>query len=328
MKYPATRLRRLRKTPALRRLFRETRLAPESLVQPLFVKEGLDRPAEIPSMPGQRQHSLRSVVEVAAKAREAGVGGAILFGIPARKDPRGDAAADPAGVVPAALRAVKAAVPDLVLIADVCLCEYTTHGHCGIVRGEGPGAEIANDETLPQLAKAAVAYAEAGADIVAPSDMMDGRVGAIRAALDAAGRRDTPILSYAAKYASAFYGPFRDAAESPPKFGDRRSHQMDPANSDEALREVAQDLDEGADAVMVKPAGPNLDVIRRVKDRFQVPVAAYQVSGEYAAVKAAAARGWLDERACALELLTAIARAGADVVLTYWATEAAGWLKS
>ncbi|MCI0342898.1 MAG: porphobilinogen synthase [Planctomycetales bacterium] len=326
MKYPATRLRRLRRTPALRRLFRETRLAPEMLVQPLFVKEGLDRPVEIASMPGQRQHSLRSVVEAAAKAREAGVGGAILFGVPARKDPRGDGAADPAGVVPAALRALKAAVPDLVLIADVCLCEYTTHGHCGIVVGEGPHAEIANDETLPQLARAAVAYAEAGADLVAPSDMMDGRVGAIRAALDAAGRKETPILSYAAKYASAFYGPFRDAAESPPSFGDRKSHQMDPANADEALREVAQDLEEGADAVMVKPAGPNLDVIRRVKDRFQVPVAAYQVSGEYAAVKAAAARGWLDERTAALELLTAIARAGADVVLTYWATEAAGWL--
>jgi porphobilinogen synthase len=284
---PIQRLRRLRRTPSLRRLFAETRLDPAQLIQPFFVRAS-GSPKPITSMPGQQQHTVESVVEAAGRALEAGVGGAIFFGIPDAKDPQGDGAADPEGPVARALEAVKRAVPDLVCIADVCLCEYTDHGHCGIVEN----THILNDPTLPQLAAAAVTYAQAGADIVAPSDMMDGRVAAIRDALDDAQLQDVPILSYAAKYASAFYGPFRDAAESPPAFGDRRSHQMDVRNAAEALRCVNRDIEEGADAVMVKPAGPNLDIIQRVFDEFDVPVSAYQVSGEYAAIKAAADRGW------------------------------------
>jgi porphobilinogen synthase len=319
MTFPTSRLRRFRATPSLRALVRETTLGPGDLVAPLFVchGEGIRRP--IGSMPGQAQLSVDEAVKEARELADLGIGGIILFGLPSKKDPIGSEAYAKDGIVPWALRAVKAAVPELVLWADVCLCEYTDHGHCGVLRGE----QVDNDQTLPLLAKAAVAYAEAGADVVAPSDMMDGRVGAIRRALDEANLPDTPIVSYAAKYASAFYGPFREAAESAPRFGDRRGYQMDPSNSNEALREVALDLQEGADMVMVKPALPYLDVIRRVKDHFGVPVAAYNVSGEYSMLKAAAERGWLDGERAALEALTAIRRAGADVILTYHAKEIA-----
>jgi len=270
-------------------------------------------------MPGHAQLSVDEAVREAGALAKAGVGGVILFGLPEKKDPEGREAYDPEGIVPRALRALMKATPELLLWADVCLCEYTDHGHCGLLRGN----EVDNDRTLPLLARAAVVYAEAGADIVAPSDMMDGRVGAIRGALDEAGRADTVIVSYAAKYASAFYGPFREAAESAPQFGDRRGYQMDPANGDEALREVALDLEEGADIVMVKPALPYLDVIRRVKDRFGVPVAAYNVSGEFAMIKAAGKLGWMDAERAALESLIGIRRAGADVILTYFAGEIA-----
>ena len=319
MSFPATRMRRLRATESLRALVRETSLTAECLVAPIFVchGEGVSRP--IASMPGHAQISVDLAVEKAKKLASLGVGGLILFGIPAKKDPEGSEAYDRQGIVPRAFRAIKAAEPELLLWADVCLCEYTDHGHCGVVRD---GA-VDNDRTLPLLARASVVYAEAGADVIAPSDMMDGRVGAIRRALDAAGRLETPIVAYSAKYASSFYGPFREAAESAPRFGDRRGYQMDPANSDEALREVALDLEEGADLVMVKPALPYLDVIRRVKDRFQVPVVAYNVSGEFAMVKAAAQMGWLDGERAALESLTSIRRAGADVIITYFAEEIA-----
>ena len=319
MSFPATRMRRLRATESLRALVRETSLTAECLVAPIFVchGEGVSRP--IASMPGHAQISVDLAVEKAKKLASLGVGGLILFGIPAKKDPEGSEAYDPQGIVPRAFRAIKAAEPELLLWANVCLCEYTDHGHCGVVRD---GA-VDNDRTLPLLARASVVYAEAGADVIAPSDMMDGRVGAIRRALDAAGRLETPIVAYSAKYASSFYGPFREAAESAPRFGDRRGYQMDPANSDEALREVALDLEEGADLVMVKPALPYLDVIRRVKDRFQVPVVAYNVSGEFAMVKAAAQMGWLDGERAALESLTSIRRAGADVIITYFAEEIA-----
>ena len=319
MSFPVSRPRRLRRTEALRRLVRETTLLPSQLVAPLFVCHGQSGRRPIASMPGHAQLSVDEAVREAAALASKGVGGVILFGIPATKDPEGREAYDPKGIVPQALRALKGAAPGLLLWADVCLCEYTDHGHCGLLRGQ----EVDNDRTLPLLARAALAYAEAGADIVAPSDMMDGRVAAIRAALDEAGRADTPIVSYAAKYASAFYGPFREAAESTPQFGDRRGYQMDPANSDEALREVALDLEEGADVVMVKPALPYLDIIRRVKDRFGVPVAAYNVSGEYAMLKAAGQLGWMDADRAALESLLAIRRAGADIILTYFAGEIA-----
>ncbi len=319
MSFPATRMRRLRASEALRSLVRETSLTPGSLVAPLFVCHGERVSRPIASMPGHAQISVDLAVEKAKKAALLGIGGLILFGIPARKDPEGREAYDPEGIVPRTLRAIKAEEPELLLWADVCLCEYTDHGHCGVVKD---GA-VDNDRTLPLLARAAVAYAKAGADIIAPSDMMDGRVGALRKSLDEASLRDTPIVAYSAKYASGFYGPFREAAESAPRFGDRRGYQMDPANSDEALREVALDLEEGADMVMVKPALPYLDVIRRVKDRFQVPVVAYNVSGEYAMIKAAAQLGWLDGERCALESLTAIRRAGADVIITYFAEELA-----
>ena len=319
MTFPATRLRRLRARESLRSLVRETSLTPGVLVAPLFVCPGERVTRAIASMPGHAQISVDVAVEKAKHLASLGVGGLMLFGIPATKDPEGREAYDPQGIVPRAFRAIKEAEPDILLWADVCLCEYTDHGHCGVLTD---GA-VDNDRTLPLLARASVVYAEAGADIIAPSDMMDGRVGAIRKALDQAGHRDVPIVAYSAKYASGFYGPFREAAESAPKFGDRRAYQMDPANSDEALREVALDLEEGADFVMVKPALPYLDVIRRVKDRFQVPVVAYNVSGEYAMIKAAAQLGWLDGERVALESLTSIRRAGADIIITYFAEEIA-----
>ncbi len=319
MTFPQTRMRRLRATEALRAIARETSLTPRQLVQPLFVCHGERVRRPIASMPGHAQISVDEAVRQAKRLASLGVGGLILFGIPASKDPEGREAYDPDGIVPRSFRAIKAEAPEILLWADVCLCEYTDHGHCGVIRD----GTVDNDRTLPLLARAAVAYAAAGADIIAPSDMMDGRVGAIRKALDDSGHLETPIVAYSAKYASAFYGPFREAAESAPQFGDRRGYQMDPANSDEALREVALDLEEGADAVMVKPALPYLDVIRRVKDRFQVPVVAYNVSGEYAMVKAAAQLGWLDGRRAAMESLVAIRRAGADVIITYFAEEAA-----
>jgi porphobilinogen synthase len=312
-------MRRLRSSEALRRMVRETRLSRDQLVMPLFVRHGGGAPEPIASMPGCARHAIESLVEEARGVASAGVPAVILFGIPARKDAQGSEAYDPEGIVPRAIRALKKEVPGLLVWADVCLCEYTDHGHCGVIE-EG---EVRNDATLPLLARAAAAYADAGADVIAPSDMMDGRVAAVRAALDAGGHETVPIVSYAAKYASAFYGPFREAAGSTPAFGDRRGYQMDPANADEALREVALDIEEGADVVMVKPALAYLDVIRRVKDRFGVPVAAYHVSGEYAMIRAAAANGWIDGDRAALEVLTAIRRAGADIILTYFAKEVA-----
>ena len=319
MTFPATRLRRLRATPALRAMARETALTPADLVAPLFVCHGENARRPIASMPGHAQVSVDEATRDAEALAALGVGGVILFGLPASKDAEGREAYAANGIVPKAIRALKKATPDLLIWADVCLCEYTDHGHCGVLNGD----RVDNDRTLPLLARAAVAYAEAGADLIAPSDMMDGRIGVIRRALDEAGRAETPIVAYSAKYASAFYGPFREAAESAPQFGDRRGYQMDPANAEEALREVALDLEEGADMVMVKPALPYLDVIRRVKERFGVPVAAYNVSGEYAMIKAAAQNGWLDGERAALETLTSIRRAGADVILTYFAKEIA-----
>jgi porphobilinogen synthase len=313
---------RLRRTPALRRLVAETRLGPAALVLPVFVDARIDTPSPIASLPGHSRWPVAGVAEIGERAARAGIGGLLLFGLPQEKDDRGENAADPLGPVPAALRALRTRVPDLALIADVCLCEYTTHGHCGVLRGE----MLDNDATLPLLADAAVEYARAGADIVAPSDMMDGRVAAIRDALDRDSFSETAILSYAAKFASAFYGPFREAADCAPSFGDRSAYQMDPPNAREAVAEIASDIDEGADAVMVKPAGPYLDVLARARERFDIPLAAYQVSGEYAALHAAADRGWLDLRRAALESLTGIARAGADLIVTYFALDAAAWL--
>ncbi len=315
--------RRLRRTPTLRRLVRETRLDAAALVLPVFVDERLDRPEPIAALPGQMRWPVSRVHEVAERAESLGVGGLLLFGLPAEKDGEGSAAADPAGPVPSALRTLRERGTACVLIADVCLCEYTAHGHCGLIDAAGT---VDNDATLPRLADAAVTYARAGANVVAPSDMMDGRVAAIRAALDADARSDTAILSYAAKFASAYYGPFREAAECAPAFGDRAGYQMDPANGREAQAEMASDIAEGADMLMVKPAGPYLDVIAAARARFDVPLAAYQVSGEYAALHAAAERGWMDLRRAAVESLTGIARAGADVIVTYFALEAAEWL--
>jgi porphobilinogen synthase len=320
--------RRLRRTPALRALVRETRITPERLIYPLFVVEGEGQRRPVSSMPGVFQLSVDEAVREASGVKADGIGGVILFGLPSSKDASGSAASDPEAPVQSAVRAIKREVRDLVVITDVCLCEYTSHGHCGILvedRATGE-VEIANDATVEHLAKAALSHAIAGADIVAPSDMMDGRVGAIRRTLDERGFANVAIMSYAAKYCSAFYGPFREAADSAPAFGDRRSHQMDPANAAEALREVRLDLDEGADIVMVKPALPYLDVISRVKAEFGVPTAAYHVSGEYAMLKAAVERGWIDEERAMLETLTSIARAGADIILTYYAREAAGVL--
>jgi porphobilinogen synthase len=321
--FPATRLRRLRRTQALRELVRETDLSPAHLVQPLFVVAGEELREEVPSMPGIERLSISELVAEAGEITEAGVAAVLLFGIPADKDESGSGAYDDEGVVQMAVRALKEAQPELLVITDVCLCEYTSHGHCGFVRD----GEVDNDITLELLAKTAISHAEAGADAVAPSDMMDGRIGAIRHQLDEEGHPNTPIVAYSAKYASALYGPFRVAAASTPEFGDRRGYQMDPANAAEAVREAKLDLEEGADMVMVKPATPYLDVVRRVKEETDAPLAAFHVSGEYAMLKAAAQNGWLDERAAVLETLTAIRRAGADVVITYYAKEAAGWLR-
>src|SRR5688572_27371269 len=322
MPFPATRLRRLRKTGVLRDLVRETTLTPADLVYPMFVQLGEGR-TPVEAMPGVERVSISHAVEEAGEAHALGIPAVLLFGIPAEKDPQGSGAYDAEGVVQLAVRAIKDAHPELVVITDVCLCGYTDHGHCGVVREDG---QIDNDLSLELLAKTAISHAAAGADAVAPSDMMDGRVGALRAQLDAEDYKETPIVAYSAKFASAFYGPFREAAGSAPAFGDRRSYQMDPANSDEAVREALLDVEEGADVVMVKPALAYLDVIRRVKEATHVPVAAYNVSGEYAMVKAAAAAGYLDEQAAVLESLTAIRRAGADVVITYHAKDVARWL--
>ncbi|MEK6278057.1 MAG: porphobilinogen synthase [Actinomycetota bacterium] len=322
MPFPATRMRRLRRTQALRDLVRETELAPAHLVQPLFVVAGQGVREEVPTMPGVGRFSISELVGEAAEIAAAGVKAVLLFGIPADRDEQGSGAYDDEGVVQMAVRALKEAHPDLIVITDVCLCEYTSHGHCGFVRD----GEVDNDITLELLAKAAVSQAEAGADAVAPSDMMDGRVGTIRHQLDEEGHANVPILAYSAKYASAFYGPFRDAAESTPEFGDRRGYQMDPSNAAEAVREAKLDLEEGADMIMVKPATPYLDVVRRVKEETGAPVAAYHVSGEYSMLKAAAANGWIDERAAVIETLTGIRRAGADVVVTYYAKEVSAWL--
>ncbi|HEX6631972.1 MAG TPA: porphobilinogen synthase [Gemmatimonadaceae bacterium] len=316
--------RRLRRTAAMRRLVRETRLDPAQFVLPLFVRPGHGVRTAVGSMPGVSQTSVDEMLRDAAAAHAAGVGGVLLFGIPAHKDAEGSSAWDAHGPVQEAVRALKRELPELLVITDVCMCEYTDHGHCGLLT---PTGEVDNDATLELLAREALSHAEAGADVVAPSDMMDGRVGHLRAALDAAGHAGTAILAYSAKYASAFYGPFREAAESAPAFGDRRSYQMDPANAVEALREVRLDLEEGADMVMVKPAGAYLDVLARVRAEVDVPVAAYQVSGEYAMIRAAAERGWLDGERAMLESLTAIRRAGADVIITYFATEAAAALR-
>ena len=311
--------RRLRRTAAMRALVRETRLSPENFIYPLFVRSGEGVRREIASMPGVFQLSVDELVREAAAAKAEGVPGVLLFGLPDAKDESGTGAYDPEGPVQAAVRALKKEVPGLLVVTDVCLCEYTSHGHCGILVDE----DVANDVTVEQLVRASLSHAAAGADVVAPSDMMDGRVGAIREALDEAGFAQTAIMSYAAKYCSAFYGPFRDAADSAPAFGDRRSHQMDPANIEEALREVELDIEEGADIVMVKPALAYLDVIARVKAEFGLPTAAYHVSGEYAMLKAAARNGWIDEPRAMLETLTSIRRAGADIIITYYARDAA-----
>jgi porphobilinogen synthase len=311
--------RRLRRTAAMRALVRETRLSPEMFVYPLFVRSGKRQRREIGSMPGVYQMSVDEIVREAAAAKADGIPAVLLFGLPDEKDPSGSAAYDPEAPVQTAVRALKKEVPGLLVITDVCLCEYTSHGHCGLVVDD----EIENDSTVQLLVRSAMSHAAAGADIVAPSDMMDGRVGCIRTALDEAGFTQTAIMSYAAKYCSAFYGPFREAADSAPAFGDRRSHQMDPANVEEALREVELDIEEGADIVMVKPAMTYLDVIWRVKQEFGLPTAAYHVSGEYSMLKAAARNGWIDEPRAMMETLTAIRRAGADIIITYYAREAA-----
>jgi porphobilinogen synthase len=315
-------MRRLRRNDTLRSLVRETELSPGHLIQPMFLVAGEDIREEVPSMPGIQRYSISNLVEEAGGIAAAGIGALMLFGIPAAKDDVGTGAYDDEGIVQMAVRALKESHPDLVVMTDVCLCEYTSHGHCGVIR-EG---EVDNDITVELLAKTAISHAEAGADAVAPSDMMDGRIGSIRYQLDEEGHSDVPIVAYSAKYASAFYGPFRDAAESTPEFGDRRGYQMDPANAAEAVREAELDLEEGADMVMVKPATPYLDVVRRVKDATGAPVAAYHVSGEYSTLKAAAQNGWIDERAAVLETLTSIRRAGADAIVTYYAKEAAPWL--
>jgi porphobilinogen synthase len=325
--FPDYRPRRLRQSAALRRLVSETQLDVSQLVLPLFVRAGRKLRKPISAMPGVFQFSPDELVREAARTHALGVPAVLLFGIPDKKDTYASGAYARNGIVQQAVRLLKKELPDLLVITDVCLCEYMTHGHCGIVHPDKRGAKILNDPTLKLLARAAVSHAEAGADIVAPSDMMDGRVRAIRAALDRAGFTDTPIMSYAAKFASAFYGPFREAAESAPKFGDRRTYQMDAANANEALREVALDIQEGADIVMVKPALAYLDILHRVKATFGYPTAAYAVSGEYSMVKAAAAKGWIDERAVTLESLLAMRRAGADILITYAAAAVARWLK-
>ncbi len=325
--FPTLRPRRLRSLPALRKMVRETRLSADGLVLPLFARPGKKLRNPVGSMPGVFQLSPDEVLVEAEKAFSAGVPAVLLFGIPDQKDAKASGAYARKGIVQETVRLLKRNLPDLLVITDVCLCEYMSHGHCGLVSQSPKGARILNDPTLALLAKSAVSHVEAGADIVAPSDMMDGRVAAIRAALDRKGFLDTPILSYAAKFASAFYGPFRDAAESAPKFGDRRTYQMDAANAEEALREVALDIQEGADMVMVKPALAYLDILYRVKQTFGYPTAAYAVSGEYSMIKAAAAKGWVDEKAVTLESLLALRRAGADILITYAAVDVARWLK-
>jgi porphobilinogen synthase len=324
MAFPQTRLRRLRATHALRGLVRETNLSPADLVYPLFVAHGIDRREPIASMPGVDHLSIAHAVAEAGEAKQRGIPAVLLFGLPASKDEEGSGAWDDEGVVQLATRAIKETHPELIVVTDLCLCEYTSHGHCGALRADG---SVDNDATLELLARAATSQARAGADVIAPSDMMDGRVAFIRQALDEDGHTETPILSYSAKFASAFYGPFREAADSTPAFGDRRSYQMDPGNGSEAVRETKLDIDEGADIVMVKPALPYLDLIRRIKQETDMPLAAYNVSGEYAMVKAASAAGHLDERAAVLEILTSIRRAGADIVITYHAKDAAEWLQ-
>ena len=320
--FPARRMRRLRRSEGLRRMVRETSLNANDFIYPLFISEVAQEPTPIGSMPGQFQWPVSAIARQAEEIARLGIGSVLLFGIPAEKDEIGSPAWNDQGGVQQAIRAIKDAAPELVVITDVCMCEYTSHGHCGLIRN----GEVQNDETLELLAREALSHVAAGADIVAPSDMMDGRVASLRAALDGQGFSDTPILAYSAKFASAFYGPFREAAESAPQFGDRRAYQMDPANGREALREVELDITEGADMVMVKPALPYLDVLARVRDRWGLPLAAYNVSGEYAMLKAAAANGWLDERRATLETLTGIKRAGADLIITYHAPDAARWL--
>jgi porphobilinogen synthase len=319
--------RRLRRSPALRNLVRETHLNVHDFVLPLFVSEKVQRRRPIASMPGVFQLPVKEVADEARAAQDLGLQAVLLFGIPERKDEQASGAYAENGIVQEALRVIKAKCPDLVTITDVCLCEYMSHGHCGVTRIDGDHFDILNDETVELLAKTALSHAAAGADMVAPSDMMDGRVGAIREALDERGFDQTAIMSYAAKFASAFYGPFREAAESPPQFGDRRSYQMDFANAKEALREVALDIDEGADIVMVKPALPYMDILWRVRERFGKPTAVYHVSGEYAMVKSAVEKGLLNERDAVLEIMTALKRAGADIIVTYWARELARWLR-
>ena len=323
MSFPQTRLRRLRATRALRGLVRETRLDAADFVYPMFVAHGVDRREPIPAMPGVDHLSIAHAVQEAGEAAALGIPAVLMFGLPAAKDEEGSGAWDDEGIIQLATRAIKDAHPDLIVITDLCLCEYTSHGHCGVLTSAG---SVDNDATLELLARTAVSQARAGADVIAPSDMMDGRVGSIRAALDDDGLSDTPIMAYSAKFASAFYGPFREAADSTPAFGDRRGYQMDPANGDEAIREARLDVDEGADILIVKPALPYLDLVRRIKDDTSMPLAAYNVSGEYAMLKAAIAAGYLDERGAVLETLTSIRRAGADIIITYHAKEAAQWL--
>jgi porphobilinogen synthase len=324
MSFPTHRPRRLRRTEALRNLVRETRISTAGLIYPMFVCPGAKVRQPVSSMPGIAQQSVDQLLEECREVEQLGIPGVILFGLPESKDASGSSSTHAQGIVQRAVEAIRKANLNLVVITDVCLCEYTDHGHCGVIEN----GEVANDTTLEILANQALSHARAGADIVAPSDMMDGRVAAIRAKLDANKFENLPIFAYAAKYSSAFYGPFREAAQSTPQFGDRRSYQMDPANAREALKEVALDIEEGADIVMVKPALPYLDVIRRVRDKFDVPVGAYNVSGEYAMVKAAAANNWLDEKRTVLEIITSITRAGADIILTYHAKDLARWLRS
>jgi porphobilinogen synthase len=319
--------RRLRSTPTIRRMVRETRLSVDQLIYPLFVSEKVDDQLEVPSMPGVSQLSLRRVVDEAKAAADLGIPALLLFGIPKEKDERASQAYAPDGVTQRAIGAIKKAVPHLTVIADVCLCEYMSHGHCGVIKKVNGRYQIENDVSVELLVRTAISLAQAGADIVAPSDMMDGRVGAIRSGLDNHALTQTAVMSYASKFSSAFYGPFRDAAESAPQFGDRSSYQMDPANALEALREVATDIEEGAELLIVKPGIAYLDILWRVKERFELPTAVYNVSGEYAMVKAAAQQGWLEEKRTVLELMTAFRRAGADLIITYWSKDLAGWLR-
>ena len=327
MSFPQTRLRRLRTTRALRGLVRETRLDAADFVYPMFVAHGIDRREPIAAMPGIDHLSIAHAVQEAGEAAALGIPAVLLFGLPAGKDDEGSGAWDDEGVIQLATRAIKDAHPDLIVVTDLCLCEYTSHGHCGVLRDGRDGPTVDNDATLELLRRTAVSQAQAGADVIAPSDMMDGRVGSIRHALDDEGLADTPIMAYSAKFASAFYGPFRQAADSAPAFGDRRGYQMDPANGDEAVREARMDVEEGADILIVKPALPYLDLVRRIKDDTRMPLAAYNVSGEYSMLKAAIAAGYLDERTAVLETLTSIRRAGADMIITYHAKEAARWLQ-